>query len=528
MKLLIADTKEKLDKIEALYLKSFPKEELKPFSLLLEKSREGKGEMLYIEKNGEFAGHALMAVCDNMALLDYFAIDENKRGQGLGSEALELIKKRYEDKLFFLEAESLKVPCDNREQRERRIKFYRNCGMVENGTFVEVRGVAMEVFVPEKKISFEQYKELYRKVYGEEICSQVKLLKMDRLFEEIKKITETDTVSYNNAKKRWDEIAKPLGSLGKLESAVSQMAGIFRTDKFNIDKKILIVMCADNGVVEEGVTQTGQEVTAIVAENFLDEKSCAAIMCKNAGAHIRPIDIGMAVDTKRVEKRKISYGTKNLAKEPAMTRKQAEDAILTGIDIVREVKEDGYSIIATGEMGIGNTTTSSAICAVLLDKPVEAVTGRGAGLSTKGLNKKINVIKSAIDKHKPDKNDPVDVLTKVGGYDIAGLAGVFLGSAIYRIPVVIDGFISAVAALIAIRLCPKVADYILPSHVSAEPAGKMLLDALKKEPFLTCDMCLGEGTGAVALFPILDMAMDVYKQMGTFEDNDIESYVPLR
>ena len=350
---------------------------------------------------------------------------------------------------------------------------------------------------------------------------------MQELAQYIDSINAFDLSAQEMAKIRWDKIAKPLNSLGKLEKAVSQMAGIFGKDDFDIDKKALVVMCADNGVVEEGVTQTGQEVTAIVAENFLDEASCAAIMCKQTKTTIRPIDIGMAVDTPRVEKKKIAYGTKNFAKEPAMTRQQAADAIKTGINIVKEMKEQGYKILATGEMGIGNTTTSSAVCAVMLEKDVEEVTGRGAGLSTEGLNKKISVIKNAIEKYKPDKNDIVDVISKVGGFDIAGLTGLFLGGAIYHIPIVIDGFISAVSALLAVSACPKVSDYILASHVSKEPAGHMVLDVLQKSAFLTCDMCLGEGTGAVALFPLLDMAMAIYKGMGTFEENDIEIYVPL-
>ena len=350
---------------------------------------------------------------------------------------------------------------------------------------------------------------------------------MSKLIERLESIEEIDYKMVDKAKKRWDNIAKPLNSLGKLEKAVSQMAGIFGSDNFKIDKKALIVMCADNGIVEEGVTQTGQEVTAIVAENFLDVQSCAAIMCKESNAVIRPIDIGMAVDTPRVEKRKVAYGTKNFAIEPAMTRAQAEEGILTGIDLVKEMKEEGFNLFATGEMGIGNTTTSSAICACLLNRPVEEVTGRGAGLSTEGLNKKISVIKNALNNYNPDRNDVLDVLSKVGGFDIAGLVGVYLGGALYHVPVIIDGFISAVAALAAVRMNPKVSDYILPSHVSAEPAGRMLLEALGKEPFLTCDMCLGEGTGAVALFPLLDMATAIYRGMGTFEENDIETYVPL-
>lgn len=343
----------------------------------------------------------------------------------------------------------------------------------------------------------------------------------------LERITEVDQDVMKRAQIRWDTIAKPLSSLGKLEKAVTQMAGIYGSDVYSIDKKGLVVMCSDNGVVEEGVTQTGQEVTAIVAENFLDEKSCAAIMCREAGTKIRPIDIGMVVDTPRVEKRKVAYGTRNFTKEPAMTREQALQAIEVGIAVAEEMKEQGYQILATGEMGIGNTTTSSAVVSVLLDVPVEEVTGRGAGLSSEGLRRKIAAIKKGIELHQPDREDPVDVLAKVGGFDIAGLAGVYLGCAANHMAGVIDGFISAAAALTAIRICPLAAEYILPSHVSTEPAGRMLLDALGKDPFLTCDMCLGEGSGAVALFPLLDMGMAVYRGMGTFDENNIEAYVPL-
>lgn len=343
----------------------------------------------------------------------------------------------------------------------------------------------------------------------------------------MKEIKPVDKAAMKACEKRWDSIAKPLKSLGKIETNLTQIAGIQRTAAIHMNKKALVVMCADNGVVEEGVTQTGQEVTAIVAENFLDEKSCAAIMCKDTGTDIFPIDIGMVVDTPRVEKRKIAYGTKNLAKESAMTREEAVRAIETGIQVVSELKEKGYDMIATGEMGIGNTTTSSAVASVLLEQPVEAVTGRGAGLDSAGLKRKIEVIKNAVKKHQPNPKDAVDVLAKVGGFDIAGLAGVYLGGAVYGIPVIADGFISSVAALVAIRIEPMVQDYVLASHVSKEPAGAMLLEAIGKSPSLTCDMCLGEGTGAVALFPLLDMGLHIYEKMSTFAQIDIEEYVPL-
>lgn len=343
----------------------------------------------------------------------------------------------------------------------------------------------------------------------------------------IEKIKALDQTSMARATKHWDGIAKPLKSLGKLEDHIIQIAGIQRTERVNLTNKALVVLCADNGVVAEAVTQTGQEVTAIVAENFLDTKSCAAIMCKDANTDIYPIDIGMAVDTPRVEKRKIAYGTKNMVQEPAMTRAEAIAAIETGIAIANELKQKGYHILATGEMGIGNTTTSSAVSSVLLDLDPAVVTGRGAGLSRTGLERKISVIERAISKHQPNPDDPIDVLAKVGGFDIAGLTGVYLGGAANQMPVVIDGFISAVAALAAVRLSPDSSDYILASHVSKEPAGSLVLDALGKSPCLTCNMCLGEGTGAIALFPILDMGLHIYQKMSTFSETSIEQYVPL-
>ena len=347
------------------------------------------------------------------------------------------------------------------------------------------------------------------------------------LEETMQKIRPVDAAAMAAAKQHWDGLGKPLGSLGRLEKALIQIAGIQRTGDVHIDRKALVIMCADNGVVEEGVTQCGQEVTATVAENFLDEKSCVAIMCRRAGTKICPVDIGMAVDTPRVEKRKIAYGTKNMAKEPAMTREQAVAAIEVGIAKAEELHAQGYEMLATGEMGIGNTTTSSAMTAVYLGLDVETVTGRGAGLSSHGLQRKIHAIKQAIAVNQPDPEDPLDVLAKVGGLDIAGMCGLFLGGAAQQMPVVMDGFISQVAALTAMRLVPECADYILASHVSEEPGANILLKALEKDAFLTCGMRLGEGSGAVALFPIIDFASDIYHKMSTFVQADIVEYQPL-
>ena len=225
---------------------------------------------------------------------------------------------------------------------------------------------------------------------------------------------------------------------------------------------------------------------------------------------------------------KVMMGTPNMIKGPAMTREEAIRGIMAGVTAAAELKAEGYQILATGEMGIGNTTTSSAVASVLLDQPVETMTGRGAGLTSEGLTRKVAAIKKAIELNRPDPADPVDVLAKVGGLDIAGMTGVFLGGAALHMPVVMDGFISCVAALIAMKLCPTAGDYILASHVSKEPAAHLILESIGKEAILHADMCLGEGTGAVTLFPVLDMAAAVYHSMSTFEDIHVEQYEELK
>ncbi len=348
----------------------------------------------------------------------------------------------------------------------------------------------------------------------------------EKLKEELKQIIPADRESMEKAKERWKSVGKPLFSLGKLEDAVIRIAGIKRKPVYSLDRKGLVIMCADNGVVAEGVTQTGQEVTTIVAENFTKKATSVCLMAEVAGTDLFPVDIGMASDVPAVTRSeyKVSYGTKDMMKEPAMTREEAAQAVLNGIHIVRELVEKGYDILATGEMGIGNTTTSSAVVSVLLDQDAEAVTGRGAGLSSEGLKRKVQVIRESIRLNQPDRKDVLDVLSKVGGLDIAGLAGVFLGGAICHIPVMIDGFISSAAALCAVRMVPECADYMLASHRSGETAGGMVLEALGLSPFLDCNMSLGEGSGAVAAMPLLDMGLSVYLKMSTFEEIKVEQY----
>ena len=349
------------------------------------------------------------------------------------------------------------------------------------------------------------------------------------LQETIERIEPLDEDAKNRSKARWDSIAKPLNSLGLLEEAIINIAGMTGDENVNIAKRAIVVMCADNGVVVEGVTQSEQEVTAIVTENMAKEVTSVCRMSRVAGVDVVPVDIGVyrPVVGDKILQRNIMRSTRNMTREPAMTREECVAAIEVGIDVACSLKEKGYGLLATGEMGIGNTTSSSAVTTVLLGCDAEDVTGRGAGLSSEGLVRKIDAIKRAIELNAPDVNDAVDVLRKVGGLDIAGLAGVFLGGAANRIPVLIDGFISSAAALVASRICPQAKEYFLASHVSNEPAGAMVLDALELNPIIRAKMSLGEGTGAVAVIPLYDMALSIYNDMVTFDETNIESYQPL-
>ncbi len=349
------------------------------------------------------------------------------------------------------------------------------------------------------------------------------------LQEVVSQIKPADQGVMAAARAHWDTVAHPLNSLGLLEDAVVRIAGASGTAAVDITKRAVVAMCADNGVVAEGVTQSGQDVTAIIAENMGRGTSSVCRMGRVAGADVVPVDIGVAVPVTvgKILQRNIRRGTADLAVEPAMSRAECERAILVGVEVVKDLVDQGYRLLATGEMGIGNTTTSAAVASVLLSREAEEVTGRGAGLSTEGLRRKVDAIRRGIAVNRPDASDPVDTVSKVGGLDIAGLMGVFLGGALYHVPVLIDGFISSVSALAAARLCPAALDYMLASHASNEPAGKMVLEALGLEPFLYARMCLGEGTGAVAVIPLLDMALAMYREMSSFSDINIDAYEHL-
>jgi nicotinate-nucleotide--dimethylbenzimidazole phosphoribosyltransferase len=344
-------------------------------------------------------------------------------------------------------------------------------------------------------------------------------------------VTPADSEAMRLARVRMDSIAKPLNSLGELEGLVVRLAGMGRLKEMY--RKAVVVACADNGVVQEGVTQTGQEITAKVAQNMAQGVSTVCIMSRVAGADVYPFDFGMAVDVEGVPSPYEGLGvakmpgTRNIAREPAMSRDMAACAVLAGINLVGRLKGEGYDMLATGEMGIGNTTTSAAMSAVLLGQPAEMVTGKGAGLSDEGLVRKIGAVKAAIEVNVPNPNDPLDVLRCVGGLDIAGMAGVFLGGAIHGLPIVMDGLISGIAALVAYRLAPYARDYMLASHLSKEPAARLILEELGLRPLLSIGMALGEGTGAVSVMPLIDMALKVYHEMPLFDEYGMEAYKPL-
>lgn len=335
------------------------------------------------------------------------------------------------------------------------------------------------------------------------------------------------------SREKWNSIAKPLGSLGLLEDMVVKIAALTGSREVDIKKRAVLVFCADNGVVAEGISQTDASVTMAVAKNLTKKQTSVCRMAKAVGCDVFPVDMGMNTlpDFDGLISRRAGDGTRNFAVEPAMTREQAELAISAGIELARDMKERGYSILATGEMGIGNTTTSSAVCAALLRLPAREVTGRGSGLSDLALEKKVAVIEKGVrdymtDAGLSDDERAITALSCLGGFDIAAMTGVFLGGAIYRIPVLIDGFISSVAALVASLLCPKSTIAMLPSHISGEPAGLTVLSALGLRPIICAGMRLGEGTGAVAALPLLDLALEVYGTSSSFDELGIESYTP--
>ncbi len=351
---------------------------------------------------------------------------------------------------------------------------------------------------------------------------------MDKLKAQLKEVRPADQAIKQAALVKWDSLAKPLGSLGQLEQAIAKIAGLTGQVEVSLSSRALLVFCADNGVVAQGVTQTDSSVTGAVARALADGTSTVCHMAAVAHCPVTAVDVGMLdfPGYKGVVDRRVRNGTSDISVGPAMTREECLGTICVGMDLAREYKLAGCDILTAGEMGIGNTTTSSAVVSALLGLPPSVVTGRGAGLSLAGLERKVEVVQRAIAVNTPDPADPVDVLAKVGGLDLVALCGLYLGCAYERLPIILDGFISGTAALCAARLCPDVTDALIAGHLSTEPAGRMVLEELGLEPLISAGMHLGEGSGAVAALPLLDMALAVYHGGQSFEKLGIDAYRP--
>lgn len=335
-------------------------------------------------------------------------------------------------------------------------------------------------------------------------------------------IPEIDVVAAQKAETRQKNLTKPPKSLGRLEEISIQLAGMKANPLPTVDRKAVIVMAADHGVALEGVSAFPTEVTPQMVLNFLHGGAAVNVLARQAGADVTVVDIGVVSDfdpsLQGLVRRKIARGTRNMANGPAMSRTEAEQAIAVGMDVLAQVAEKGLDLVATGDMGIGNTTPSSSITAVMTGLPVTKVTGRGTGLDNAGLEHKIKIIEKAIALNKPDPKDALDVLCKVGGLEIAGLAGVMIAAASRRIPVVVDGFISTAAAMIAVGLVPDVKNYLFGAHNSVEIGHRAMLKHLGLNPLFDLSLRLGEGTGAVLAFHLIEAASRILREMATFAE----------
>ena len=337
----------------------------------------------------------------------------------------------------------------------------------------------------------------------------------------INSVKQLNTAAMNKAKERQAQLAKPPGSLGVLEDISVQLAGITGKVHNSINTKHLLVFASDNGVTEEGVSSAPRSVTLKQAVNLTRAKTGAAVLAKHFGCGITVCDVGIDGDVSGTDivDRKIAYGTNNIAKGPAMTREDAVKAISIGALLAKETKAD---ILGIGEMGIGNTTTASAVLSVLAECEADAVTGRGGGITDEAFDRKKDIIKKAIEVNSPDKSDVIDVLSKVGGFDIAAMCGAFIGGAVSGRPIVVDGFISAVAALCAVKICPEVAGYLIPSHDSMEKGYRIAMDMLGIKPMLNLGMRLGEGSGCPLAFNLVEAACALINDMATFDEANID------
>lgn len=334
-------------------------------------------------------------------------------------------------------------------------------------------------------------------------------------------IKPPDKKAAAKAQARQDQLTKPRGSLGRLEELSVKVAGITGKELPRIERKAIVIIAGDHGVVAEGVSAYPQEVTAQMVHNFLRGGAAINVLARHIGARMVVVDMGIVAELEphpSLVSRKIAPGTHNMAKGPAMSKEQALRAVESGIEVINGEVARGLDIVGVGDMGIGNTTPSSAICAAITGESVGRVTGKGTGVSDKQLALKVKVIETALALNRPDPGDAIDVLSKVGGFEIGGIAGVILGAAARRLPVVIDGFIAGAAALIASGLCPRVKDYLIAAHVSAEVGHRAILDYLGLRPLLDLGMRLGEGTGAALAISIVEAAVKALAGMATFAD----------
>ncbi len=349
-----------------------------------------------------------------------------------------------------------------------------------------------------------------------------------RLAEILSRVKPLERAFFEKAQRRLDNLTKPPGSLGRLEEIAARLVAIYRDEMPGIPRKVVFTFAGDHGVAEEGVSAYPSEVTRQMVYNFINGGAGINVLARHAGADVVVIDIGVNYDFEDLDglvKRKVVKGTGNMARESAMTREEALRCIEVGIDLALDYYERGYRMFATGEMGIANTTPSSAIASVITGRPVSEVTGRGTGISDESLNRKVEVIEKAISVNKPDPDDPIDVLAKVGGAEIGGIAGLCLGGASVGLPVVVDGFISTAGALIAQRISPVVSEYLFASHNSQETGHKVMLEYMGLRPILDLDLRLGEGTGAATAMTIIDAGLKIYREMATFGEAGVSDEV---
>ncbi len=345
--------------------------------------------------------------------------------------------------------------------------------------------------------------------------------KIDRVIEKIKPI---DQELMKKAQKKLDSLTKPPGSLGRLEGLAKRVVGITGSLNPGFENKVIVTMAGDHGVVEEGVSAYPQEVTAQMVYNFIRGGAGISVLARHVGAEVIVVDMGVKTDLEKDPfpmVNKIGYGTRNFINGPAMSREEAIRSVEAGIEVIREISDQGLDMVGIGEMGIGNTTPSSAIAAVFSNLKVEEVTGRGTGINEETFNRKVQVIKKALSVNQPDPTDPIDVLAKVGGFEIGGLAGCVLEAAAKKIPVLIDGFISTAGALIATELAPQAKQYMIASHNSQEVGHKVILERMGLCPLFDLSLRLGEGTGAALGINLVEASIKILTEMATFSEAEV-------